>query len=66
MQNSDFEDVISEWKTYTVTLGRHVRIITQHEESEGIAVDVDDTGALVLELANGDRKAIVYGDCFLV
>ena len=66
MQNSDFEDVISEWKTYTVTLGRHVRIITQHEESEGIAVDVDDTGALVLELANGNRKTIIYGDCFLV
>jgi len=66
MKNSDFEDVISEWKNYTVTLGRHVRIVTQAEVSEGLAVDVDDSGALVLELANGKQKKIIYGDCFLV
>ncbi|CAB1056043.1 Biotin operon repressor / Biotin--protein ligase (EC (EC (EC (EC [Olavius sp. associated proteobacterium Delta 1] len=66
MKNADFEDVISEWKKYTVTLGRHVRIVTQREESEGLAVDVDENGALVLELANGEQKKIIYGDCFLV
>jgi len=66
MKNSDFEDVISEWKKFTVTLGRHVRIVTPAEESEGLAVDVDESGALVLELANGEQKKIIYGDCFLV
>ena len=66
MQKADFEDVISEWKKYTVTLGRHVRIVTHREESEGLAVDVDESGALVLELANGEQKKIIYGDCFLV
>jgi len=66
IQNAAFENVISEWKKYTLTLGRHVRIVTQREESEGLAVDVDENGALVLELANGDRKKIIYGDCFLV
>jgi len=66
MKNSDFEDVISEWKKYTVTLGRQVRIVTHLEESEGLAVDVDENGALVLELANGEQKKIIYGDCFLV
>jgi len=66
MKNSDFEDVISEWKNYTVTLGRHVRILTLAEVSEGLAVDVDESGALVLELANGEHKKIIYGDCFLV
>jgi BirA family biotin operon repressor/biotin-[acetyl-CoA-carboxylase] ligase len=43
-----------------------VRIVTQREQSEGTAVDVDENGALVLELENGDRKKIIYGDCFLV
>ncbi len=66
MKKADFEDVISEWKKYTVTLGRHVRIVTQREESEGLAVDVDQNGALVLELADGTQKKIVYGDCFLI
>jgi len=66
MKLGNFESVISEWKEYTVTLGRHVRIVTHLEESEGLAVDVDENGALVLELADGNRKRIVYGDCFLV
>jgi BirA family biotin operon repressor/biotin-[acetyl-CoA-carboxylase] ligase len=66
MKNADFENIISEWKKYTVTLGRYVRIVTQREESEGLALDVDENGALVLELADGERKKIIYGDCFVV
>lgn len=66
MKNADFEGVISQWKQYAVTLGRQVRIVTHLEESEGLAVDVDENGALVLELANGERKKIIYGDCFIV
>ena len=62
----DTEDVISEWKQYAVTLGRHVRIKTLREQAEGLAVDVDENGALILELADGTQKKIVYGDCFLL
>ena len=58
--------MISEWKKHTVTLGRQVRIVTQREESKGLAVDVDENGALILELADGTQKKVVYGDCFLV
>jgi len=65
MKNTDFESVISEWKKYTVTVGRQVRIVTQREEAIGLAVDVDKSGALILELANGEQKKIIYGDCFL-
>jgi len=65
MKHADFESVIPEWKKYTVTVGRQVRIVTQREESKGLAVDVDESGALILELANGEQKKIIYGDCFL-
>jgi BirA family biotin operon repressor/biotin-[acetyl-CoA-carboxylase] ligase len=65
-RSADLDNVVTEWKKYAVTLGRQVRIVTQREETEGTAVDVDENGALVLELANGDRKKIIYGDCFLV
>ena len=34
--------------------------------SKGLAVDVDDNGALILETENGELKTIVYGDCFHV
>jgi BirA family biotin operon repressor/biotin-[acetyl-CoA-carboxylase] ligase len=66
MKEIDSADIISEWKKYTLTLGRTVRIVTRREESEGLAVDVDENGALVLELADGTQKKIVYGDCFLI
>jgi BirA family biotin operon repressor/biotin-[acetyl-CoA-carboxylase] ligase len=66
INKAEFDDVISEWKKFTVTLHRHVRIVTHREVSEGLAADVDENGALVLELADGTRKKIVYGDCFLV
>jgi BirA family transcriptional regulator, biotin operon repressor / biotin---[acetyl-CoA-carboxylase] ligase len=63
-KRADFENVISEWKRYTVTLNRRVKIVTHKEVSDGLAVDVEQDGALVLELADGTRKKIVYGDCF--
>ena len=64
LKKAKFENVISEWKKYTVTLNRQVKIVTHKEVSEGLAVDVEPDGALVLELANGSHKKIVYGDCF--
>jgi len=64
LNDAGFENVVSEWKRYTETLNRHVRIVTTHEVSEGLAMDVDDNGALILKLADGSMKKIIYGDCF--
>lgn len=64
MQQADLDDVVSEWKKYTVTLNRRVRIVTTQETSEGIAVDLDDNGALILKMEDGSLKKILYGDCF--
>ena len=66
LKNADFENAITEWKQYTVTLQRPVRILTQREVTEGLAVDVDENGALILKLADGSLKKIIYGDCFIV
>jgi BirA family biotin operon repressor/biotin-[acetyl-CoA-carboxylase] ligase len=66
VHSAAFDNVVAEWKKYAVTIGRQVKIVTQREETEGRAVDVDDNGALILELANGERKKIIYGDCFLI
>ncbi|MBW2568374.1 MAG: biotin--[acetyl-CoA-carboxylase] ligase [Deltaproteobacteria bacterium] len=58
------DNIIQEWKKYTVTLNRYVKIVTHHEVLEGIAVDLDENGALILELSNGSMKKVLYGDCF--
>ena len=64
MNNGTLDNVISEWKTYAMTIGRQVTIVTPNDKFKGIAMDVDDTGALMLKLADGSIKKIVYGDCF--
>lgn len=58
------DKVISEWKRYTMTLNQPVRIVTTRDSTEGIAVDVDENGALILKLTNGSLKKIVSGDCY--
>ena len=66
-QNLDFamsEAVIDRWKTYNATLGHSVTVVTHNETVEGIAVDVDSDGALLVEQADGTIKRMIYGDCF--
>jgi len=58
------ENVIPEWKQYAATLNQQVKIVTNHEVTEGIATDVDENGALILSLEDGTIKKIIYGDCF--
>ena len=64
ISNGHLETVIADWKQYTVTLGRDVTIETLRETISGKAVDVDDSGGLVVRLDSGDLKNVVYGDCF--
>ncbi len=64
LNNVTLDNVISEWKQYTLTLNRYVKIVANHEVSEGFAIDVDENGALVLGLEDGSTKRVIYGDCF--
>jgi BirA family biotin operon repressor/biotin-[acetyl-CoA-carboxylase] ligase len=64
MQTSALDRVIEEWKAYTVTLNREVRVVTTRDVFTGKAVDVDDNGALVLQCADGSLQKVLYGDCF--
>jgi len=64
MQTPAYDEVIEQWKQFTVTLNRDVRVVTTHEVLTGKAIDIDDTGALVLKCSDGSLKTIRYGDCF--
>jgi BirA family biotin operon repressor/biotin-[acetyl-CoA-carboxylase] ligase len=57
-------DVIDRWKTNTATLGRPVKVVTPEHTIEGLALDVDSRGALLVEQADGTVKTVAYGDCF--
>lgn len=56
--------IISEWKAHALTLNRPVKIVTIRETIAGMARDVDETGALILERADGSQQRILHGDCF--
>lgn len=64
MQSAAYEQVIEQWKQHALTLNRDVRVVTTREVFTGKAVDVDDTGALILKCSDGSLKTIHYGDCF--
>jgi len=64
MKHETLDDVVALWKQYTITLNRHVKVATAQEVFEGLAMDVDENGALLLELADGSIQKIIYGDCF--
>jgi BirA family biotin operon repressor/biotin-[acetyl-CoA-carboxylase] ligase len=64
LQQPELSDVIAEWKTQSATIGRRVRIVTTRETREGVARDVDENGALILEDSDGTLRKIIYGDCF--
>ena len=64
IQKIDCPEIIEQWKKQTSTIGSNVRIETLTDFHEGIAVDVDETGALIIEDKTGKTKKIIYGDCF--
>ena len=64
LSETALDHIIPRWKQQTLTLNRQVRIVTTTGEWEGHAVDVDDTGALVLKLADQSLQKVYYGDCF--
>lgn len=55
--------IVGIWKKQCDTLGRNVRIITQNETIEGIALDIDDKGALAVRAGDGKIHKFLAGDC---
>ncbi|ACN15786.1 BirA [Desulforapulum autotrophicum HRM2] len=57
-------NIIELWKEQTATIGRQVRIETFKDHFQGLALDVDDTGALILMDEDHTTRRVIYGDCF--
>ncbi|MBW1988706.1 MAG: biotin--[acetyl-CoA-carboxylase] ligase [Deltaproteobacteria bacterium] len=57
------EDVMGPWRERSDTLGRAVKIASRNEDLFGVARDVDEQGALVVERQDGTMAAITCGDC---
>ncbi len=53
--------VVKEWKEWSSTLGKSVRILTLDKTIEGIAIDVDNDGTLLLDTGKGIER-VAAGD----
>jgi BirA family biotin operon repressor/biotin-[acetyl-CoA-carboxylase] ligase len=63
LQATEFDKIINIWKEKSDTLGMHVKITTQKESIQGIAQDIDETGALILKKDDGGIQKLYAGDC---
>ncbi len=59
----EYDAVIREWKNFSSTIGRRVRINTLKNSFEGEAIDIDPSGALVVRKDNGKIEKVIAGDC---
>jgi len=63
ISQGEFDAVIREWKNFSSTIGRRVRIVTLRTHFEGEAIDIDPNGALVVKKDNGKIERVIAGDC---
>jgi len=59
-----YKKIINEWKKYSHTLGKKVKVKTLSRIYIGKAVDIDQDCDLILELKHNKLKKIVEGDIF--
>jgi BirA family biotin operon repressor/biotin-[acetyl-CoA-carboxylase] ligase len=57
-----FNPILEEWKNYAGFLGCKVEVSSPTGKMSGVALDVDDEGALVLRLEDGTVKRVFVGD----
>ena len=56
------EDVTAGWKERLQTLGKRVKVVTSAGAEEGVAVDTDSDGALVLRRDDGTQVRVEAGE----
>jgi len=56
-------ELLESWRSLSATLNRWVKVVAPHEVIEGQAVDIDDTGALLVRDSDGVVRTVLAGDC---
>jgi BirA family transcriptional regulator, biotin operon repressor / biotin---[acetyl-CoA-carboxylase] ligase len=54
-QDKGFEDILNRWRRHSVTLGQHVRMSTGGRTTDGVALDIDEQGALLVRTHDGTK-----------
>lgn len=63
LESGEYDPIVREWKSLSRTLDSRVSIRTMRKTFEGIAIDIDQHGALIIRRDNGRIEKVVAGDC---
>ena len=63
---NETEPILREWKSLSDTLYHRVRIRTMREGFDGEAMDIDETGTLLVHRDNGNVEEVIAGDCIVL
>lgn len=61
-QKKGSKTIIDKWRDYNITLGRRVKVICHKEHLEGVAVDIDTDGGLLVRKDSGIIEKVMAGD----
>jgi BirA family biotin operon repressor/biotin-[acetyl-CoA-carboxylase] ligase len=61
LKRREFSSILKEWKLYSHTLGRKIRVDMGERIVEGEAVNINEEGALILKKENGELVEIISG-----
>lgn len=61
LKRREFFSILKEWKLYSHTLGRKIRVDTGEKIITGEAVDINEEGALILKKEDGELVEIFSG-----
>jgi BirA family transcriptional regulator, biotin operon repressor / biotin---[acetyl-CoA-carboxylase] ligase len=64
IEGGEYDAIIQEWKSLSCTLDNRVEIRTLRKRFEGMAIDIDEFGALLIRKDNGKLERVIAGDCF--
>ncbi|MFP3984929.1 MAG: biotin--[acetyl-CoA-carboxylase] ligase [Candidatus Bathyarchaeia archaeon] len=62
LQRGMWHTLLQEWKSMAMFLGEQVEIASFGENFAGKALDVDQDGALIIRLDNGELRRVITGD----
>lgn len=65
-KDEKFDEILYDWRRMAQTIGKYVEIKQPlGKVYRGTAVGINNQGALILELGNGELKKIISGECIL-
>ena len=56
------DDILNEWRKYSVTLGKKVKFSLKDTEYTGTAVDITESGSLLVDCSDGVRRELLSGE----